>query len=94
MSTKTALLTWTRGKYSGETGTAGNIALFSINWRTVRTGKDWNMRTELPGFTAKRWEADDREELHGIAEALLARWIGHVTTHGPSGSPSTTENQQ
>lgn len=91
--TATTLLTWTQGKYSTETGKAGDIVLFSISWRTTRTGKDWKMQTALPGFTGKHWEADDREELHRDAEKFLARWIGHVTTHGPSASSTTTEDK-
>jgi hypothetical protein len=78
-TTTKALLTWQEGQYGGFNGKAGNIQLFSIYWRTVRTGKNWQMRTELPGFTGKQWESDDRAELEAAAEKFLAAWIARVS---------------
>ena len=73
------LITWTEGKYSGLTGTAGGVHLFSVNWHTRRDTPDWNMRTDLPGLTGKTWEADDRDELHRLAEKVLAAWLARVS---------------
>ena len=73
------MITWKEGPYSGFYGKAGDIRLFSVNWRTGAGHPDWNMRTDLPDLTHKVWESDDREELYRRAEKVLAAWIARVT---------------
>lgn len=91
MSTATILLTWKDGQYSASGGYAGDIRLFGITWKTGRDSKNWIMGTDLPGFTHKRWESDDRDELHVIAEKFLAAWIARVSRGVPAlAAPGTT----
>jgi hypothetical protein len=78
-TTGTALITWKEGPYSGYYGSAGGIHLFAVSSHTTRNTPDWTMQTVLPGFTGKRWTSDDREELYGKAEKILAAWLARVT---------------
>ena len=71
-------LTWNEGRHISVSGVAGDIPLFSINWKTQRDHPDWQMRTELPGFAGKVWEDDDRDALKAQAEQVLGEWLARV----------------
>lgn len=77
-ATKT-LITWTEGPFAGFVGKAGDIRMFSVNWRTGAGHPDWNLRTDLPGLPRKIWESNDREELYLKAEKVLAAWLARVS---------------
>ena len=81
----TPVITWKAGPYGGFVGQAGGVTLFTLNWRTVATKPEWNMRCKLPGYdgSARVWENDDRDVLKAKALTLLARWLDEITKETP-----------
>jgi hypothetical protein len=74
---KKTRLTWIEDPYS-YVGSAGDVRLFSVTWRSRREDPCWLMRSELPGFTGREWKADDKDALLARAEELLGFWLAKV----------------
>lgn len=85
-TTETALIAWAQGKYNGYEGSAGDIRLFSITWKTQRGDPDWLMRTDLPGMQHKSWKSDDADGLKADAEKVLAAWMARVSGNAKEAS--------
>jgi hypothetical protein len=72
------LITWALGSYSTEHGSAGEVPLFTIAWKTIRSRPDWSMRTVLPDMTGYTWKSNSKDELKAKAEEALAQWLARV----------------
>ena len=69
-------LTWAKGQYGTQEGSAGRVRLFTISYRIVSTEPMYELRTDLPGYkSATRWKADTTEELKAQAEKSLDFWL-------------------
>lgn len=75
----TSLLTWKPGQYNTHTGSAADLRLFSVTWKSRREDPNWLMRSDLPGFEGREWKNDDLAELQGLASAVLAAWLSKIT---------------
>ena len=72
-------LIWKPGRYSAFYCYAGRMEAVSVQWRTVRSGPDWVVRTELSGGVPEDLKgSNDPEEAKEMAETLVDRWLESI----------------
>ena len=72
------LITWKPDRFNVHTGSAGDIELFSIYYRTRKDEPAHFMQSKLPGLEGQTWRSDSRDELKKVADEQLAAWLTRI----------------